>query len=918
MSLCPRRLQGECTSMAHFSWAPVSSLHSTVPKANCCGARSVATCACRRAWAYSPVVCMVQLGSCYESVALDVTGQESSRCQTSPGIAPRQLEVARRKSMYKAGRIFFFWLVLALTTVGCEFQPEGNTGSIQFAVSLGQSLSASDVARMTVTSSGPDIPSVTQELTLTSGKWGGVVTDVPTGTDRSFLAQAYNSSGTLLYKGQSSGVTINASQTTLVAITLLEVTPPSPFSNEAPIIGSVVASPTTVQIGKTVSLNASASDPNPTDTLSYAWTATAGSFSKASEASTTWTAPTTVGISSLTLVVTDSQGTAAAVTISINVINGADEGRAALDVQVNNHPVVSRVSSSSARVNVGQAATVTVSASDSDSDPLTYQWSASCSGSWTSATSNTAIFTPSSLPSGACNNCQLTVAVSDGRGGKNTGKLNLCVVSTSTTRFPPSIIRAYQSSSTASPSQSLSFQVEARDPQSSTLSFQWSANAGLMGTATSGATSSSNTWTAPTCVPSGTTLSITATATNGYGLSDSTTFQVSGLPSCTPSTGGKTLLNYTGADQSWKVPTGVNRIRVKLWGAGGGGTTFSTGGYGGGGAFADAFLGVSPGETLTVVVGGGGALGPSSSTSVAAYGGGGAPGVQNGAGGGGRSAIRRSTYDYATAGGGGGAGADADGTYSDGGPGGLTGRDGKDGATTDGTYGLRGRGGSSSAGGAGGSSVGATFSAQAGTQYKGGDASTEWWSGDGGGGGGGYYGGGAGGGDTSGGAGGGGGGGSSYAPNGSVLDGSGRNAGGMLDSDYVTGVGMGGQGGSAGGHGRVVIYSDVEQYPLSNAMKCSTRPRLNLANGQLACYGIWDYGNSFGEDMDMCEDYSTPKTGCVVSTPVCTSGKATAVEYIGISSATSTQLSTIATNLGVSTQLLKEGMARVYVYNCSP
>jgi hypothetical protein len=212
--------------------------------------------------------------------------------------------------------------------------------------------------------------------------------------------------------------------------------------------------------------------------------------------------------------------------------------------------------------------------------------------------------------------------------------------------------------------------------------------------------------------------------------------------------------------------------------------------------------------------------------------------------------------------------------------------------------------------------VGATYTAQAGTQYKGGDASAEWWSGDGGGGGGGYYGGGAGGGDVSNTSAGGGGGGSSYASSGSVLDGSGRNAGGMLDTDYSTGIGMGGQGG-VGGHGRVVIYSDVEQYPLSNAMKCSTRPRLNLTNGQLACYGVWDYGNTFGEDDNMCESYSTPKTGCVISTPACSSGKATAVEIVDISTASNTQLSTIATNLGVSTQVLKEGMARVFVYNCS-
>ncbi|MDC0712640.1 kelch-like protein [Stigmatella sp. ncwal1] len=820
--------------------------------------------------------------------------------------------------MMKTSESLSLWLKLGLIIViGCQPQPDSPTGTVQFAVSLGQSLSTSDVARMTITSSGPDIPSVTQTLSLTHGKWGGIVTDVPAGVDRSFVVQAFNSGGTLLYKGQSSGVTITANQTTLVATTLQEVTPPPPFSNAAPVIGSVVATPITVQIGKTISLSASASDPNPADTLTYAWTAAAGAFAKPSDASTTWTAPSSVGIVPLTLVVTDSQSTAVAVTLSINVTNGTEEGRAAIDVQFNNTPIVSRVSSSSARVNVGQAAVMTLSASDSDNDPLTYQWSATCSGTWTNATSSTASFTPSSLPSSSCNNCQVTVAVSDGRGGKNTGNLSLCVVSTVPTRFPPSIIRAYQSSPTASPSQNLSFQVDARDPQNSTLSFLWWANAGQLGTATNGGTSSRNTWIAPTCVLSGGVPSITATATNSYGLSDTTTFQVTGLPSCPPPAGSRKLFSYTGADQSWTVPTHVNRIRVKLWGAGGGGTTFNSSGYGGGGAFGDTFLEVYPGETLAVVVGGGGSMGSYLGTPVSAYGGGGAYGVQGGAGGGGRSAIRRPSYDLSTVGGGGGAGSDADGTYSDGGPGGDSGLDGKDGAPADGTYGLRGKGGTHYAGGAGGTSVGTTYTAKSGTQYKGGDASAEWWSGDGGGGGGGYYGGGAGGGDTSGGAAGGGGGGSSSVPYGSILSGRGRNTGGMLDMDYSAGIGMGGQGG-AGSHGRVVIYSDVEQYPRSNAMKCSTRPRLNLANGQLACYGVWDYGNAFGEDDNMCGDYSTPKTGCVVTTPACTSGKATAVEFVDISSILDPKISAIAANLGVSTQLLGEGMITAYVYHCSP
>lgn len=702
--------------------------------------------------------------------------------------------------MYKFEKSVLALTLLALIEVGCQPQ---EAGSVQFAVTLEQALNVSDVTRLTVTSSGPDITSVTVELARTNGTWGGIIGNIPAGPNRSFLAQAFDSRGVRIYEGQATNVTISANQTTLVAITLQELNRPPPFTNEAPIIEAAVASATTVQVGGTVSLNSSARDPNPSDTLAFAWTATAGSFSSVSSASTTWTAPATTGIASLMLTVSDSQGAAVAVTIFINVVRGTAEGSASIDVRFNNHPVVSRVSSSMARVDVGQATTVTVSASDSDRDTLSYRWTATCSGNWDGATSSTARFTPSALPSGACNNCQLTVTVSDGRDGQSTGSLGLCVVSSSPTRFPPIITRSCQSSPSATPAQSLIFQVEASDPQGSALSFQWQANVGQMGTAVSGSTNSRNTWIAPGCVSSGTTPSITATATNAHGLSATASFSVRGLPNCPASS--KVTFDHTGANQTWTVPSGVTSIRVKMWGAGGGGPmSLNNSGYGGGGAFTDVTLPVTPGEALTVVVGGGGAAG-GGTAGIAAYGGGGATGPQHAGGGGGRSAIRRGTTELATAGGGGGAASNADGTYSDGGPGGLNGHDGKDGDSTDGTYGLKGRGATATAGGAGGTSVGATFTGQAGTQFKGGDAEANWGLGNNGAGGGGYYGGGAGGGDTHGGQAGGGGGGSSYAPNGTVIDGSGRNAGNMTDVDYSRGIGMGGQGRNAGGHGRVVI-----------------------------------------------------------------------------------------------------------------
>lgn len=112
-----------------------------------------------------------------------------------------------------------------------------------------------------------------------------------------------------------------------------------------------------------------------------------------------------------------------------------------------------------------------------------------------------------------------------------------------------------------------------------------------------------------------------------------------------PSTGTTTFM--------FVVPEGVTRIGVDLLGAGGGGGTRADGAFpfcggataitagfgGGGGAAVRAFVGVIPGETLTVIVGLGGAGGTTVNTAGQA---------------GGSTILRRGTTNLLIAGGGGG------------------------------------------------------------------------------------------------------------------------------------------------------------------------------------------------------------------------------------------------------------------------
>jgi hypothetical protein len=239
--------------------------------------------------------------------------------------------------------------------------------------------------------------------------------------------------------------------------------------------------------------------------------------------------------------------------------------------------------------------------------------------------------------------------------------------------------------------------------------------------------------------------------------------------------------NYTGADQTWTVPSGVTSAIFFLIGAGGGGATYASFGDGGGGGYATGSYAVTAAQVLTIIVGqrGGGDTGVSGTVGNCLhtrlkYGGGGqggscqvdsyAPNSLYHSSGGGRSAIRLSNNtEIATAGGGGGGG--YGGTSVGGAGGGTTGVAGGVGSQGGG-------GGTQSAGGARGYS--SRSNGTAGSAYLGGRSDDE-----GGGGGGGYYGGG-GGGDNAGG-----GGGSSYVAlltSGSTTAGSGTSPGGAINS----------------------------------------------------------------------------------------------------------------------------------------
>jgi hypothetical protein len=159
----------------------------------------------------------------------------------------------------------------------------------------------------------------------------------------------------------------------------------------------------------------------------------------------------------------------AVVSISLNPITGP-----------NHPPVLDGISASSNPVAPGGQSTVSVTAHDPDGDLLDYSWTANC-GRFANPSVATTVWTaPQS--EGVCN---LSVTVSDGRGGSVIGALTLTVSSTGSatvgTDFnQPPVILGLSASIVVGASTTGQLTVSATDPDGDSLSYAWSSTcAGL-------------------------------------------------------------------------------------------------------------------------------------------------------------------------------------------------------------------------------------------------------------------------------------------------------------------------------------------------------------------------------------------------------------------------------------------------------
>jgi hypothetical protein len=174
-------------------------------------------------------------------------------------------------------------------------------------------------------------------------------------------------------------------------------------------------------------------------------------------------------------------------------------------------------------VALGESVTVEASGVDRDGDALGFAWSASCEGTWTDPHARRASFAPSAVPAGACNNCQLTVTLEDGHGGRATSAVGVCV---RPPRAPPTILSTSRSAASVGPGEVLRLGVVGGDPNDEPFSIAWSATAGVLAPPVGSGGTSEVAWVEPSCLPAEVPPSIRVTLTNASGLSVSQDFPV--------------------------------------------------------------------------------------------------------------------------------------------------------------------------------------------------------------------------------------------------------------------------------------------------------------------------------------------------------------------------------------------------------
>jgi len=429
--------------------------------------------------------------------------------------------------MNRANALRLALLASALVTAtGCHQEdPPGAqvepAGSVRVVAVLPRSLPLDAVARVDVSATPARATAVTASLASSQSlSWQGLLRGLRSGAGTAVGARVLDATGAVLAQVEVPAVELPRHHAALVVLVPRETD--AEAVSTAPLIDAVVVSRASVSPGAALKLRALARSAGASESLTYAWRASSGAFADATAVEAEWTAPLRRGAVYLTLEVTNARGAVSMLRFSVDVelAGGGDLEHTA---SLNHAPVLTELGAhpvSQARVGVPVA--LQAVGVDDDGDALTFAWSSTCEGTFERTDAAVTRFTPRVAPAAACDNCQLTLRVSDGFGTPREHSLDLCV----TNPLPPSITQASQSAEDASAGQPVRLSATANDPQGEPLTFVWTTNAGLLGNAVRAGDSGSADWVALSCLPAAAAPVITLTVTNASGLSATREFAV--------------------------------------------------------------------------------------------------------------------------------------------------------------------------------------------------------------------------------------------------------------------------------------------------------------------------------------------------------------------------------------------------------
>lgn len=368
----------------------------------------------------------------------------------------------------KLNRMTWMAAVLGAVAVtgmtGCGKAPNGSgtgaaTLNVRSLLQVTDAKSAKVVVAGAAESVNLTIPLVANS---TSSQWSAVVSDLPIGTDYVFTASAFAADGTTaLYTGSVTGQVIIKNQTASIVIDMNQYPlPVTGLYDEAPVIAGLTETASCVAKNDTVTIKATAYDPDNGDTAGMAWhwtvDATCGTLSApinvAGTSSTNpgtstviFTATASSATCQVNLTIADARQPAVLITtgsVTISIGDTCAFGNAKITAIPNTCPVVANIGASVVPVQntpsyvpmvVGQSTFVSVSATDADNDTLIYSWSSpDCAGGTSSTTygnwndstakAGTWFLLTSAPPSGGCT---FLVNVSDGTFADGKAKCNI-------------------------------------------------------------------------------------------------------------------------------------------------------------------------------------------------------------------------------------------------------------------------------------------------------------------------------------------------------------------------------------------------------------------------------------------------------------------------------------------------------------